>query len=226
MSTSPQATPTTVASCCIPVLEGRLSAEDAAPLAAAFKVLADPARLRLLSLIATRPGGQACNCELVEPLGLSQPTVSHHLKVLHDAGFLHREKRAQWVYYRIAPERLAQLRTALEPATPIDGRPGGTTSVEPPIACTLDPGAIDQRVREWREVAGQARDCQPVPGGIRLEFAEDAPVEAIARLAVAEQACCEFFSFALTMDSHGVALEVRTPREAQPVLAALFGGPT
>lgn len=103
--------------CCTPVLEGPLSAADAAPLAAAFKVLADPARLRLLSLISARPGGEACNCQLVEPLGLSQPTVSHHLKVLHDAGFLSRHKRAQWVYYRVAPERLAQLRAALEPTT-------------------------------------------------------------------------------------------------------------
>ncbi len=99
--------------CCPALLDGALSADEAAPLASAFKVLADPARLRLLSLIAAQPGGEACNCDLIEPLGLSQPTVSHHLKVLHEAGFLARDKRAQWVYYRILPDRLAQLRGAL-----------------------------------------------------------------------------------------------------------------
>jgi ArsR family transcriptional regulator, arsenate/arsenite/antimonite-responsive transcriptional repressor len=109
--------PSAVASCCAAVLEGPLSAADAAGLAAAFKVLADPARLRLLSLIAAQPGREACNCQLTEPLGLTQPTVSHHLKVLHDAGFLSRHKRAQWVYYQVVPERLAQLRAALQPAT-------------------------------------------------------------------------------------------------------------
>ena len=79
--------------------------------------LADPARLRLLSLIAAQPDREACNCELIEPLGLSQPTVSHHLKVLHDAGLLARERRGQWIYYRIVPEQMAAVRTALGPAT-------------------------------------------------------------------------------------------------------------
>ncbi len=102
--------------CCAPVLQAPLAADEAGTLAAALKVLADPARLRLLSLIAAAPDATACNCDLVEPLGLSQPTVSHHLKVLTEAGFLHREKRAQWAYYRVVPERLAQLRAALDPA--------------------------------------------------------------------------------------------------------------
>jgi ArsR family transcriptional regulator len=79
-----------------------------------FKALADPARLRLLSLIASQPEGEACNCELIEPLGLSQPTVSHHLRVLHEAGLLTRERRGQWVYYRIVSEQLSALRAALE----------------------------------------------------------------------------------------------------------------
>jgi len=104
--------------CCAPVLDGPLSAGDAERLAAAFKAVADPARLRLLSLIAAQPGGEACTCDLTEPIGLSQPTVSHHLKVLHDAGLLARDKRARWTYYRIVPEQLAALRTALEPPAP------------------------------------------------------------------------------------------------------------
>ncbi|MDQ4143036.1 MAG: metalloregulator ArsR/SmtB family transcription factor [Actinomycetota bacterium] len=99
--------------CCSPVLEEPLPEDQAARLAAAFKVLGDPARIRLLSLIGSREGGEACGCELIEPLGLSQPTVSHHLKVLHEAGLLEREKRGTWVYYRVAPASLAALGEAL-----------------------------------------------------------------------------------------------------------------
>jgi ArsR family transcriptional regulator, arsenate/arsenite/antimonite-responsive transcriptional repressor len=98
--------------CCPPVLEAPLAEDSAARVAGWFKVLADPARLRALSLIAQR--GEACNCHLTEPLGLSQPTVSHHLKVLHEAGLLERERRGQWVYYRVVPERLEILRDALD----------------------------------------------------------------------------------------------------------------
>jgi ArsR family transcriptional regulator len=99
--------------CCRPVLCSVLGEDDAEGLAAAFKVLSDPVRLRLLSLIAARPGSEVCACELVEPLGRSQPTVSHHLKVLHEAGLVDREKRGSWVWYRVVPERLAVLRDAL-----------------------------------------------------------------------------------------------------------------
>lgn len=99
-----------IATCCEPVLSSVLGEDDAEELAAAFKVLSDPVRLRLLSLIA---GGEVCACELVEPLGRSQPTVSHHLKVLHEAGLVDREKRGSWVWYRVVPERLAVLRDAL-----------------------------------------------------------------------------------------------------------------
>lgn len=104
-----------VEDCCRPVLEHALPESDAGRLAAAFKVLGDPARLRLLSLIGSRDNGEACGCELIEPLGLSQPTVSHHLKVLHEAGLLEREKRGTWVYYRVAPGALAALADALRP---------------------------------------------------------------------------------------------------------------
>lgn len=97
--------------CCAPLLDAALSEAQAEDLAAAFKLLADPARLRLLSMIASTE--ESCACELVEPLGRSQPTVSHHLSVLTEAGLLRREKRGKWAYYRAVPERLAVLRDAL-----------------------------------------------------------------------------------------------------------------
>jgi ArsR family transcriptional regulator len=99
--------------CCPPVLEGRLTRAGAEQLAEAFKAIADPARLRLLSFIAAQPSGETCVCYLMKPLGLSQPTVSHHLKILFDAGLLDRERRGTWVFYRIVPERLAALRDVL-----------------------------------------------------------------------------------------------------------------
>jgi ArsR family transcriptional regulator len=95
------------------VLQGSLSRDDAETLASGFKALADPGRLRLLSFIASQPEGEACVCQVTEPTGLSQPTVSHHLKVLHDAGLLEREKRGAWVYYRVKAAELEALRAAL-----------------------------------------------------------------------------------------------------------------
>jgi ArsR family transcriptional regulator len=108
-------TPATVGACCSSVLVEPLEVDDAAVLARGFAALADPARLRLLSLIAARPEGEVCACELVEPLGKSQPTVSHHLKVLFEAGLVDREKRGTWVWYWVVPERLEALRAALAP---------------------------------------------------------------------------------------------------------------
>ena len=107
-----------IEACCGPLLAGALSEAEAEDLAAAFKVLADPARLRLLSMVATAGSGEACACELVEPLGRSQPTISHHLSVLTDAGLISREKRGRWAWYRVVPERLAVLREAL--GTPLN----------------------------------------------------------------------------------------------------------
>ena len=104
-----------IEACCEPLLAGALSEAEAEDLAAAFKVLADPARLRLLSIVASASAGEACVCELVEPVGRSQPTISHHLSVLTDAGLLTREKRGRWAWYRVVPERLAVLRHALGP---------------------------------------------------------------------------------------------------------------
>jgi ArsR family transcriptional regulator, arsenate/arsenite/antimonite-responsive transcriptional repressor len=102
--------------CCSPLLQEPLAAAEAEQLASALRVLGDPARLRLLSLIATSPGAEACVCELIEPLGLAQPTVSHHLRVLHEAGLLEREKKGAWVYYRLSPAPLLWLQQAIAPA--------------------------------------------------------------------------------------------------------------
>ena len=100
--------------CCPAVLSTPLSEDRATSLARDFAVLADPVRLRLLSLIASVPAGEACVCELVEPLERTQPTVSHHLKILAEAGLIEGEKRGRWVWYRVVPDRLAELRTALD----------------------------------------------------------------------------------------------------------------
>lgn len=99
--------------CCPAVLAAPLSEEHATELAGDFALLADPTRLRLLSLLASAPAGEVCVCELVEPLGRSQPTVSHHLKLLADAGLITGDKRGRWVWYRVEPDRLGQLRRAL-----------------------------------------------------------------------------------------------------------------
>jgi ArsR family transcriptional regulator len=108
--------------CCPALLQSSpLTQSEAEQLASAFRVIADPTRLRLISLLASSPDGEACVCDLVEPLGLSQPTISHHLKLLFEAGLLSRDKRGLWVYYRLVPERLQVLRTAL--GTPAIGVP-------------------------------------------------------------------------------------------------------
>jgi ArsR family transcriptional regulator len=107
------AKPPAAVPCCGPLSTEALPRAMARRLAASFKALADPARLRLLSLIQAHPEGEACVCNLVEPLGLSQPTVTHHLQVLHRAGLLARERRGVWVYYRVVPEGIAALRRVL-----------------------------------------------------------------------------------------------------------------
>jgi ArsR family transcriptional regulator, arsenate/arsenite/antimonite-responsive transcriptional repressor len=99
--------------CCAPVRSVGFDEADAAELSRSFAALADPVRLRVFSLIASEAAGEVCACDLVEPVGRSQPTVSHHLKVLREAGLVTSEKRGTWVWYRAVPERLAQLRAAL-----------------------------------------------------------------------------------------------------------------
>jgi ArsR family transcriptional regulator len=99
--------------CCPPVVASPLDDDGATRLSQALRVIADPARLRLVSIVAS--SGESCVCDLTAVLGLSQPTVSHHLKVLTDAGVLRREKRGRWAYYRVDPEPLELLRSALDP---------------------------------------------------------------------------------------------------------------
>lgn len=108
----------TVTPCCPPVLHAVLGKRDAEELASTLKALADPVRLQVLSFIAAQPDAEACVCHVTAPVGLSQPTVSHHLKVLHTAGLLEREKRGAWVYYRVVRERLEAVRAALATRMP------------------------------------------------------------------------------------------------------------
>ena len=105
--------------CCpLPLLREPLTAAQAADLARTLKALADPTRLRLVSMVAAHDGGEACVCDLTEPLGLTQPTVSHHLKILVDAGIFTRDKRGVWAYYALRPQALRALADILGSSTP------------------------------------------------------------------------------------------------------------
>lgn len=99
--------------CCSPLLREPITASQAADLARLLKALADPTRLRLVSMVAAHEGGEACVCELTEPLGLTQPTVSHHLKILVEAGIFTRDKRGVWAYYALVPSALDALSAIL-----------------------------------------------------------------------------------------------------------------
>jgi ArsR family transcriptional regulator len=101
--------PAGTAACCPPLSAEPLSQAQAEQVAPLLKALAEPVRLRLMSLIASHPGGEACVCDLTGAFDLTQPTISHHLKVLHDSGLLDREKRGVWVYYRARTQALASL---------------------------------------------------------------------------------------------------------------------
>ena len=100
--------------CCSPMVREPLDEETAIDLAKMFKALADPVRLRLLSLIASHDGGEACVCDLTGPFDVSQPTISHHLKVLREAGLVGSERRGTWVYYWVLPAALARLSSLLQ----------------------------------------------------------------------------------------------------------------
>ncbi|GAB3134997.1 metalloregulator ArsR/SmtB family transcription factor [Tsukamurella serpentis] len=102
-----------------------LSQGQCSDLAALFKALADPVRLRLFSLVASREGGEACVCDISPSVEVTQPTISHHLKVLKDAGLLESERRASWVYYRVVPGVLSSLAGILESGEPAAGAVSG-----------------------------------------------------------------------------------------------------
>lgn len=101
--------------CCAPLTREPLSEDRAADLARMFRAIGDPVRLRMLSLIASHEGGESCVCDISPAFELSQPTISHHLKVLREAGLLDCERRGTWVYYRVIPSALAQLAAVLSP---------------------------------------------------------------------------------------------------------------
>ena len=109
----PLLTPVESVICCPPLTREPLSTQQADQVAPMLKALADPARLRLMSLVACHEGGEACVCDLNDAFNLSQPTISHHLKVLHDSGLLEREKRGVWVYYRARLDALTGLATMI-----------------------------------------------------------------------------------------------------------------
>ena len=102
-------TTTDVAICCPPMFRTPITEEQATELADVLKAMADPARLRLISIVASSPGGEACACDLAEPLGRSQPTVSHHLTQLVKAGLLTREQRGKWAWFKLNADRVAQI---------------------------------------------------------------------------------------------------------------------
>jgi ArsR family transcriptional regulator len=111
-------TPVQAVACCSPLSREPLSLDAAERIAPLLKALADPVRLRLMSLVASHEGGEACVCDLNDAFALSQPTISHHLKVLHEAGLLDREKRGVWVYYRARSDALAGLAGLISTAAP------------------------------------------------------------------------------------------------------------
>ncbi len=112
-ATAPSFTATDEDACCPTVLSASLGVVEAATLSDGFSALSDPIRLRILNMLASAPEGEICVCEFVAPLGRSQPTISHHLKLLSDAGLVSGERRGKWSWYSINRERLEQLRAAL-----------------------------------------------------------------------------------------------------------------
>jgi ArsR family transcriptional regulator len=130
---SKQGLPTTQTEpCCTPLVRSPLTQEWAGDLARMFKALGDPVRLRMLSLVASHAGGEACVCEILPAFDLSQPTISHHLKVLREAGLLQCERRGTWVYYWVVPSALAQLSAVL--ASTDLGTAGLATVTSPVLA--------------------------------------------------------------------------------------------
>lgn len=117
-------TPVRPVACCTPLASEPLTLQQAEQVVPLLKAVADPVRLRLLSLVLASQGGEACVCDLTAAFELSQPTVSHHLKVLHEAGLLDRDKRGVWVFYRVRPDAMQALARLVGPAEG-GGNPAG-----------------------------------------------------------------------------------------------------
>ena len=152
-----------LAACCSPLTGGALDEAAAERLARVFRALGDRHRVRLLSLIAASEGGEACICDLTAPVGLSQPTVSHHMKLLVDAGLVTREQRGKWAYYRVVPGSLAALGGMLstlfaDPGDAGSQRPGDSLSGESELETVkvVMPGGVAEQVRQ-RQVIGEER---------------------------------------------------------------------
>jgi ArsR family transcriptional regulator, arsenate/arsenite/antimonite-responsive transcriptional repressor len=131
MSMSGACHPGDALSCCTPLAREPMGAEQAAQVVPLLKALADPVRLRLMSMVLSHEGAEACVCDLQPAFDLSQPTISHHLKVLHESGLLDREKRGVWVYYQARPEvmeAMATLFTTAGLAPPAAHRPVGASA--------------------------------------------------------------------------------------------------
>jgi ArsR family transcriptional regulator len=107
--------------CCTPLNEGAIDESRAEAMAPMLAALADPVRLRIVSMLIAAPEGSACGCDLEVPLGLAQPTVSHHLKVLREAGLVEGERRGRWVHYRVVPARFTEIARSLEPEAVLTG---------------------------------------------------------------------------------------------------------
>lgn len=103
--------------CCTPLFEGTIGEAEATEMAPLIAALGDPVRLRIVSMLAAASDGAACGCDLETPLGLAQPTVSHHLRVLREAGLVEGARDGRWVFYRVVPERLEEIRAALAPVS-------------------------------------------------------------------------------------------------------------
>jgi ArsR family transcriptional regulator len=102
--------------CCTPLHDGAIDDDRARAMAPVLAALADPVRLRIVSILIASSEGSCCGCDLEQPLGLSQPTISHHLKVLREAGLVEGEKQGRWIHYRVVDDRLAEISEALTPA--------------------------------------------------------------------------------------------------------------
>lgn len=139
--------------CCVPLAREPISAEQAAGVVLMLKAIADPARLRLLSLVLSHDGAEACVCDLLPHFDLSQPTISHHLKVLHEAGLLNREKRGTWVYYIARPEATAALAALFSTGNTTGNTTRDTTGTGPMGTGPMGTGSIAEPSRNKMEGA-------------------------------------------------------------------------